>query len=598
MIQQFYRIKTYAYAAGCWFIAASLLYGFIIYQPSQVHFMHEISGQPIYFSTPVWIVSILLYTFGSSALFLVPFFGLWGYYSANNHISRVMMMLSGIVLLLFTCSLIGVYFHLDFMQDVTPGGLVGISLYRSLNLFFDDAIIFVLMTIMHIIGTLLIVGFAFVSPIAAKVRTLLVPRIKCIKKLLKSLCTTKKQEKVITEEQPVSDPANMYRVPIEEVFKSSGIRPSEQEAWKNRARALEEKLEHFGIEGSVVDVYVGPVVTLFHYEPAITTKISKILSLEYDLALALQALSLRIIAPVPGTSVIGFEVANMTRKSVLCSEIMNDIAYTQTTAQLPIILGKNTLGAPVVIDLALMPHLLVAGSTGSGKSVALHTMLASLVCHCSPDDLRLIIIDPKRLEFAHYADIAHLFFPIVTEAAGAVASLRWAVKTMEDRYALIAKQGVRSLSEYNAINSEKLPFLVIVIDELADLMMVAGPHIELYITRLAQMARAAGIHLIVATQRPSVDVVTGLIKVNFPARIAFKVMSKIDSRTILDAAGAEKLLGKGDMLFLDQHGVIYRAHGAYITDQEIIMLANHIKQQRPVAYQSLEIDPEFTLSIS
>ncbi len=360
---------------------------------------------------------------------------------------------------------------------------------------------------------------------------------------------------------------------------------------QQRAATLEHKLERFGIKGKVVSITQGPVVTLFEYQPSIDTKISTIVAREDDLALALQALSLRIIAPIPGRSVLGFEVAHAKRRAVLFWHLLKSEAFTTFSGSLPLILGKDTLGNDVVIDLATMPHLLVAGSTGSGKSVGLHTMIMSLLCSKTPDEIKFILIDPKRLEFAAYADIPHLLFPIVTDPARACAVLKWAVATMEDRYAAMAQVGVRNAAEYNnrldPSSEAYFPLIIIIIDELADLMMTAGKDVETLIARLAQMARAAGIHLIVATQRPSVDVITGLIKVNFPSRIAYKVTSKVDSRTILDTMGAEKLLGKGDMLFLDAKGVIIRVHGAYVTDTEISLAVQYTKAQRAVTYTEL-----------
>jgi len=364
-----------------------------------------------------------------------------------------------------------------------------------------------------------------------------------------------------------------------------------------RAKTLEEKLERFGVAGKVVAIKCGPVVTLFEYKPEIDSKISKIVALEDDLALALQALSIRIIAPIPGRSVVGFEVANTGRKDVLFADVIRSDAYTKFKGALPLVLGKDTIGNNVVVDLAKMPHLLIAGSTGSGKSVGLNGMLVTLLCACSPEDLKLILIDPKRLEFAVYADIAHLLFPIVTNPKQASPVLKWVVQEMEARYELMAEYGARSLSDFNDMveGDQKKPRIVVVIDELADLMMTTGKDVEGLIARIAQMARAAGIHLIVATQRPSVDVITGLIKVNFPSRISFRVTSKIDSRTILDCSGADKLLGRGDMLFLDATDAnLKRIHGAYVTDKEIAQLTDYIRAQQPVAYLDImqELPPQ------
>jgi DNA segregation ATPase FtsK/SpoIIIE, S-DNA-T family len=363
---------------------------------------------------------------------------------------------------------------------------------------------------------------------------------------------------------------------------------------QDKAQLLTEKLERFGISGAVLAIKRGPVVTLYEYQPHIDTKISKIIALEDDLALALQALSIRIIAPIPGRSVVGFEVANTERQAVTMASLVHSDIFTKTTAQLPLILGVDTIGDPVVVDLARMPHVLIAGSTGSGKSVALNTLLISLLCSRTPDECRIILIDPKRIEFSVYADIGHLLFPIVTDPRTASLVLKWVVKHMEDRYILLAQHGVRSSKEFNnrvqsgAIQEPSMPALVVVIDELADLMMTAGRDVEESIGRIAQMARAAGIHLVVATQRPSVDVITGLIKVNFPSRIAFRVASRVDSRTILDVGGADKLLGKGDMLFLDGSSAhVRRLHGAYVSDDEIHAVVHHLKCLGKPHYKNL-----------
>ncbi|MCX5924628.1 MAG: DNA translocase FtsK 4TM domain-containing protein, partial [Candidatus Dependentiae bacterium] len=372
----------------------------------------------------------------------------------------------------------------------------------------------------------------------------------------------------------------------------------DRNALAEHSAILEEKLALFGVRGKVMRIHPGPVITLFEYKPESHIKLSKILGLEDDLAMALQALNIRILAPIPGKDVVGFEVANKVRNSVLLSNIFHGTAWTKFKGHLPLILGEDTYGNHIVVDLASMPHLLIAGSTGSGKSVALNCMLVSLLCSKRPDELKLIIVDPKQIEFTAYERVAHLLFPIITDSKKAVPVLKWVVMTMEERYQRMAELGAKNIFDYQRLMTEnsdleKMPFIVVIIDELADLMMTTGKDAEDLIARIAQMARAAGIHMIVATQRPSVDVITGLIKVNFPNRISFKVTSKVDSRTILDEMGAERLLGKGDMLFIDaKDPQIRRVHGAYVSDKEVHYLVKHIEAQQPPEF--LDVADMFT----
>jgi DNA segregation ATPase FtsK/SpoIIIE, S-DNA-T family len=387
-----------------------------------------------------------------------------------------------------------------------------------------------------------------------------------------------------------------YQLPNLEIFTAVEQASENKKIYEDlekRARVLEDKLEKFGVFGKVKTIEYGPVVTLFEYSPNVDIKISKIMALEDDLALALEAMSIRIIAPIPGKPFVGFEVANKTPRTVYFSNIIHSKEFKAFKGELPLILGKDSIGRNVVVDLFKMPHLLVAGSTGAGKSVALNSMLASLLCKHSPDQLKLILIDPKRLEFSSYQDIAHLLFPIVTQPKRSVEVLKWLVNTMEQRYEIMSKKGVKNINDYHLMFDQQkteMPFIVLIIDELADLMMTTGKEIEVLIARIAQMARAAGIHMIIATQRPSVDVITGLIKVNFPSRISFRVVSKIDSRTILDASGAEKLLGRGDMLFLNSNSSsLERIHGAYVTTNEINDLVDHIKSERDPNYIELNL---------
>lgn len=408
--------------------------------------------------------------------------------------------------------------------------------------------------------------------------------------------------KTVEADLPIAAKAAPFCLPPVHLFETVDTKFSYQEKAKllqQQATALEEKLECFGIKGKVSAIKVGPVITLFEYEPHIESKISKIIALEDDLALALQALSIRIIAPIPGRSVIGFEVANKQRTDVWLANALHTPEFKESKAYLPLILGQDIVGDPAVIDLAVAPHLLVAGSTGSGKSSALNGMLISLLFKYAPDQLKLVLIDPKRLEFAVYGQLPHLLFPIVTDPRRAVLTLKWIVKEMEHRYTVMEQMSVRNIIDYQAIakkdsNLEQLPFIVVMIDELSDLIMTAGKEIEDLIVRIAQMARAAGIHLIVATQRPSVDVITGLIKANFPSRISFRVTSKIDSRTILDCSGAEKLLGKGDMLYLDAASHLKRIHGAYVTMGQIEQLISFIGAQQDPCF--IDIDEQMLAS--
>jgi len=363
-----------------------------------------------------------------------------------------------------------------------------------------------------------------------------------------------------------------------------------------QAKLLENKLEDFGVQGEVVDILPGPVITTFEYEPAPGIKINKIVNLTDDLSLSLSAISIRIVAPIPGKSVVGIEIPNNAREIVKIKEIIVSDEYKKTKNYLPICLGKDLVGKPVIAQLETMPHLLIAGATGTGKSVALNSVICGLLFRSSPEEVKIILIDPKRIELSMYDGIPHLITPVVTDVKKATNALYWAVKEMEKRYKMLAEVKAKNIMQYNSKiknmkkedNNEdvkKLPLIVIIIDELSDLMMVASRDVEVALTRLAQMARAAGIHLILATQRPSVDVLTGIIKANFSTRLTFKVSSKIDSRTIIDANGAENLLGKGDMLFMPP-GVssLQRIQGAFISEPEIERIINFLKSQQMPDY--------------
>jgi S-DNA-T family DNA segregation ATPase FtsK/SpoIIIE len=403
----------------------------------------------------------------------------------------------------------------------------------------------------------------------------------------------------------LADPSNIKRLHLSD------------EALEQNARMLESVLDDYGVKGEIVSVRPGPVVTMYELEPAPGLKASRVIGLADDIARSMAALSARV-STVPGRSIIGIELPNDERETVGFREILSSRAYGDGNQKLPLALGKDIGGDPIVTNLAKMPHLLIAGTTGSGKSVAINTMILSLLYKLTPDECRLIMIDPKMLELSVYDGIPHLLSPVVTDPKKAVVALKWVVAEMEDRYRKMSKMGVRNIDGYNGrveeaqkkdemfsrtvqtgfddetgepvfeteeFAPEKMPYIVVIVDEMADLMMVAGKEIEACIQRLAQMARASGIHLIMATQRPSVDVITGTIKANFPTRISFQVTSKIDSRTILGEMGAEQLLGMGDMLYMAGGGKITRCHGPFVSDDEVEDVVRHLKQYGPPDYE-------------
>jgi len=346
---------------------------------------------------------------------------------------------------------------------------------------------------------------------------------------------------------------------------------------------LEKILMDFGVNGNIKKVSHGPVVTLNEFEPAAGVKVSKIINLSDDIARNTSSESARI-ATIPGSNTVGIELPNNIRENVYLSEILNNPDFKKKDIKLPIALGKNISGKPIIGDLASMPHLLIAGTTGSGKSVCINTIILSLLYRHTPDKCKFILIDPKMLELSTYEGIPHLLCPVITEAKKAASVLGWVVKEMESRYRLMTKEGVRNIDGYNSKHKLPMPYIVVVVDEMSDLMLVAGKEIENYIQKLSQMARAAGIHIIMATQRPSVDVITGTIKANFPTRISFQVTSKIDSRTILGEQGAEQLLGKGDMLFMSSANRIVRIHAPFVSDNEIEKINNSLRAQAEPDY--------------
>ena len=431
-----------------------------------------------------------------------------------------------------------------------------------------------------------------------------------LKSFIKIIFSRKKQEKVFDEEIKETDNIftednknlkqenfsfskakkeniknNKFILPLIDLLKNQSNKDKNNN--KNHSSLESEFLEKilldFGVEGKIKKVSSGPVVTLNEFEPAAGVKVSKIINLSEDIARNTSSESARI-STIPGRNTVGIELPNPTRENVYLSEILSTNDFFKKDIKLPIALGKNISGTPIIGDLASMPHLLIAGTTGSGKSVCINTIILSLLYRHTPDKCKFILIDPKMLELSTYEGIPHLLCPVITEAKKAASVLGWVVKEMESRYRLMTKVGVRNIDGYNEKHKLSMPYIVVIVDEMSDLMLVAGKEIENYIQKLSQMARAAGIHIIMATQRPSVDVITGTIKANFPTRISFQVTSKIDSRTILGEQGAEQLLGKGDMLYMSSANKIVRIHAPFVSENEIEKINNFLRNQAEPKY--------------
>ena len=389
----------------------------------------------------------------------------------------------------------------------------------------------------------------------------------------------------IKTERSVSQNSTKFKIPSIELLEkpSKNNKAKLEKNENNNAEFLEKILLDFGVDGTIKKISQGPVVTLNEFEPAAGIKVSKIINLSDDIARNTSSESARI-STIPGSNTVGIELPNLSRENVYLSEILNHSDFKKKEIKLPIALGKSISGTPIIGDLASMPHLLIAGTTGSGKSVCINTIILSLLFRHSPEKCKFILIDPKMLELSTYEGVPHLLCPVITEAKKAASVLGWVVKEMESRYRLMTKEGVRNIDGYNAKHKLPMPYIVVVVDEMSDLMLVAGKEIENYIQKLSQMARAAGIHIIMATQRPSVDVITGTIKANFPRRISFQVTSKIDSRTILGEQGAEQLLGKGDMLYMSSANKIVRIHAPFVSEKEIEKINNFLRSQAEPDY--------------
>ena len=575
------------------------------------------------------LAGILIGLFGLGAFWIPILLLLTSLHIFGGHSGKaiILTIIGGIILMITTGSLLAIKHNhiVIFGSKFSSGGIIGIPLKSFLVKYSNTMGGAIILVLLWIIGLILATGFSMVKFsrqswqtarfLADRLKTLFIKWREQRKKAKKHSKTKKetsiKEKRVITIKSPKPRPIKEAPVPRQEVFdfmrSDSGFQlPSinlldnfkeelssaDDENLSMQSKLLEKKLDDFNVNGKVVAVSPGPVITTFEYEPAPGVKINKIVNLTDDLALALRATSIRIVAPIPGKAVIGIELPNTSRELVRFRGIVASSAFEKSKSKLTICLGRDIIGNPVVAELDKMPHLLIAGATGTGKSVALNAMICSLLYKSIPDEVKLIMIDPKRIELSSYDGIPHLITPVVTDVKKATNALFWAVREMERRYELLSEKKSRNIRQYNQkIEKEKdpnkdpslkkLPYIVIVIDELADLMMSASRNVEFALTRLAQMARAAGIHLILATQRPSVDVLTGIIKANFPTRLTFQVSSKTDSRTIIDTNGAENLLGDGDMLFLPPGTAkLQRIHGAFISEEELSRIIGFLKSQK------------------
>jgi len=595
-------------------IAVFLLLSILSYSPSDPNFIYNPESVKInniggfYGSVAS---DLLLQSFGLVSFFIILNLLVWGTKlcikkKINNFITRIFWVFIYIVS--------GTFFISNFrnnsfwLVDNGNGGFVGKiikekfyvflnlndNLYFNYSLLLISLIFFILSLDLRLNEIIKVISFPFL--ISKKI-------IKFFKKETKEIdyddidadieiknmdenLVVKKQPilpfSIITKNKETRKFDHKYKLPptsfLENNSELKNAKNINNEELKKNSEFLEKILLDFGVEGKIKRISCGPVVTLNEFEPASGVKVSKIVNLSDDIARNTSSTSARV-ATIPGKNTVGIEIPNLKRENVFLNEIINDERFNKKEIKLPIALGKSISGIPIIGDLASMPHLLIAGTTGSGKSVCINTIILSLLYKYTPEKCNLILIDPKMLELSTYEGIPHLLCPVITEAKKATAALGWAVKEMENRYKLMTHVGVKNIDGYNAKHKKHMPYIVVVVDEMSDLMLIAGKEIENYIQRLSQMARAAGIHIIMATQRPSVDVITGTIKANFPTRISFQVSSKIDSRTILGEQGAEQLLGKGDMLFMSSANRIIRIHAPYVSETEIEKINSYLRSQ-------------------
>ena len=595
------------------FVSIFLLVSIASYSPSDPNFIYtsenvEIKNVAGFYGSV--ISDLLLQSLGLISIFLVFNFFYWGIKlitkkTISNFITKIFFTLTYAI---FGTTVLNVLHNDSFwLIDHGNGGFVGSTIKENIY-YFRPLIenqyviyIFILLTIVFFILSLRI-------KLNEIIKILFLPLVG-IKKITNLFKINKKkvgintnisnvhleqqnyEENISKEKQPILPFSNKREVKsVENIFKLPPVNFLEKNPdTKNRkniedfeltknSEFLEKILLDFGVEGKIKRISCGPVVTLYEFEPASGIKVSKIVNLADDIARNTSSVSARL-ATIPGKNTIGIEIPNSKRENVFLNEIVADERFNKREIKLPIALGKSISGVPIISDLYAMPHLLIAGTTGSGKSVCINTVILSLLYKYTPEKCNLILIDPKMLELSAYEGIPHLLCPVITEAKKATAALGWAVKEMENRYKLMTSVGVKNIDGYNSKHKKHMPYIIVIVDEMSDLMLISGKEIENYIQRLSQMARAAGIHIIMATQRPSVDVITGTIKANFPTRISFQVSSKIDSRTILGEQGAEQLLGKGDMLFMSSANRIVRIHGPYVSEFEIEKVNSYLRSQ-------------------
>ena len=618
-------------------LAVLLLLSLVTYNSSDPTLFTASSGQrPVQNAVGIVganLAAILLVAVGVSAYWLPAFFlfGALGLFLPRA-ISRPLLLATGCTLLVIASSgLAGLYWPaLQLWGEPLPGsgGILGLVLKKYLQYYLKPTGAYLLLWLVAIVAILLATPISLARTASAlnagftrlwqALQDLKNQRLKKKRRKTGTKAPVVKSQKEKKREVPEQKQAQFQFMAVEGEFRLPDIDLldavdqaddiPDQESLLMNSRILEKKLADFGVAGEVTEVSPGPVITMYEYKPAPGVKISKIVGLADDLALALKAASIRIVAPIPQKGTLGIEIPNVSRQSVVIRDVVDDLVFSKKKGRLLLALGKDTTGKPMVTDLARMPHLLIAGATGTGKSVCLNAIILSLLYQATPDEVRLLLIDPKRIELTAYEGIPHLLHPVVTDAKKANIGLKWAVAEMERRYELLSLKGVRSIERYNQMvlkakkskprlqtppptgeseeaEEQPLPYIIVIIDELADLMIVASREVEESIIRLAQMARAAGIHLVLATQRPSVDVLTGIIKANISARISFQVSSRTDSRTILDANGAEALLGAGDMLMLPPGTAkLQRIHGAYASETEIRRITDFLRKQRKPDY--------------